>query len=234
MAKGFGKADRLIEKQRVMSKINSLTPEQKAAAEAACSFDTLTTVDWSDLAKDYAVMCSALIEHEEPRFKAEGGHYYVEDDGTVTGLTFLKHVSTGENIGLVLKQQTPGDAEYHVAEVFTTVASGVTAIPENQLDAVADLAEDLLNRTALAYSFIFDGEERGFRAGYGWSTDHVQDKVNRSTPEGCDVVKPVPVSTHETTTKAIAFAHILNRNAGYLFGGLPYHRIGELLGKENE
>lgn len=229
MAKGFGKADRMVEKERVLSRIRAMPPEIKAEVDAMCSVETLTEKDWSYLAKDFAVMVSVLVGHECPEFEGQGGHFYVEDDGSVTGLAFVKHKATGENVGVVLKQEKAGQPEYHPVEVFTSVASGETAIPEASLDEVGKVAERTLNREALAYSFIFRGEKKGFRAGYGWSEGHVEDKVKGGTPEGCEAVVPVPISKHESTTKAITFAHIMNRNAGVLFGGVPYEEMDRLL-----
>lgn len=233
MAQGFGRADALVRKHEMVAKIRSAPAAVKALAEASCDYATLTETDWKYLAKDFAVMCSVFVEHEVPEFERQGGHYCVEDDGSVTGLTFLKHKATGENVGLVLKQKSEGNPEFHCVEVFTTVASGVSAIPESTLDRATEVAEETLNKKALAYSFAFSGQEQGVRAGYAWTPGHAEDKVKAGTPAGCEAVLPIPISEHETTVKAIAFAHMLNRNAGVLFGGVPYQQIDMMIGMNN-
>lgn len=225
MAKGFGKADALVRKQEMVARIRSAPPAVKALAEAAGNYGTLTETDWKYLAKDYGVLCSVFVEHECPKFDGHGGHYCVEEDGSVTALTFLRHKDTNENVGLVLKQTAAGTPDYHCVEVFTTEASGVSAVPEKDLDRAAEVAEETLNKKALAYSFAFDGKESGVRAGYAWTPGHAEEKVEYTTPPGCKAVLPIPISEHETTVKAIAFAHLLNRNAGVLFGGVPYNEI---------
>lgn len=229
-ANGFGKADNYLEKSKMLARIRSVSPEFKAKAEAACDPANLTETDWCYLAKDLSVMCSVFVEHELPKFEGQGGHFHVEEDGTVTGLTFLKHLATGENVGLVLKQLAPGTAEYKVVEVFTVDPSGQTSIPDSDLDAAGAVADRTLNQESLAYSFTYRGKQRGMLAGYAWTDAHVSEKVKLTTPDGCEAVKPIPVSKHETTVRAITFAHCLNKNAGVLFGGVPYGKLPDLLG----
>jgi len=229
MANGFGKATNLVMRERMLAEIRNAGPELREQAEALCDPANLSEKDWCYLAKDFGVMCGVFIEHEVPAFKHQGGHYCVEPDGTVTGLTFLKHRATDEHVGLVLKQVAPGTAEYEVVEVFTVNPSGQTAIPDSDLDAASVVAQETLNRETLAYSFAYEGKEQGMQAGYGWNSAHVEDKVERSTPNGCTALKPIPVSKHESTVKAITFAHCLNKQAGVLFGGRSYDELDDLL-----
>lgn len=207
MKKGFGKADCLIAKVTA----------------------TLSTQDWCYLAKDIGLLCGVSVNHRLPEFEETGSNYLTEADGTVTAVTYLKHLPTQENVGVVLAQTAPGQPEYHVVEVFTTVPAGQSAVPEQQLDAVAQVAEATLNRTALAYSFAYTGQTEGTLADYAWSEAHVAEKVEQQVPVGCRRKGKVPVSKHETTTAALAFAFTLNKSTGVLFGGVPYERLSRLL-----
>jgi hypothetical protein len=233
MAKGFGKADAVVERQQVLAQIRKAPPELRQWAEATVDTANLTKDDWAYLAKDAGVMCGVFVEHGAPAFKHQGGHYCHEDDGTVTGLTFLKHRATDENVGLVLKQTKPGTAEWHVEEVFTVVPDR-TAILNFDLDAASKVAEETLNKQALAFSVAFDGVESGVLAGYAWTPGHAEEKAEMLVPDGSKRKGPVAVSEHPSTTKAIAFAYLLNKRTGVLFGGVPYDRLRELLTMKEE
>ncbi len=128
-------------------------------------------------------------------------------------------------------QRRPGQTEYHVVEVFTTVPSGQSAVPDQQLEAVAQLAEATLYRTALAYSFAYTGLTEGTLVDYAWSEAHVAEKVEQQVPVGCKRKGKVPVSKQETTTAALAFAFTLNKSTGVLFGGVTYSDLPRLLAK---
>jgi hypothetical protein len=216
----------------MLARIRNAPPEYQKQADAMVDPANLSLDDFCYIAKDISIMCSVFVEHELPQFEGQGGHFHVEEDGTVTGLTFLKHLATGENVGVVLRQTEPATPEYQVAEVFTTNASGSTAVPDHDLDAAAAVANETLNKQALAYSFTYDGAQRGMLAGYAWTGGHVEEKVTASTPDGCEAGKPIPVSRHESTVKAITFAHCLNKSVGVLFGGRSYEDITKLLGNE--
>lgn len=228
MAKGFGKADALLERQQVLARIRNAPAEVKALADAAMDPAFLTDDDWCYLAKDAGVMCGVFIEHEVPAFKHQGGHYCREDDGTVTGLAFIKHRATDENVGVVLRQTAPGTAEWHVDEVFTVVPDR-TDIPDSDLDAAGEVAEETLNKKALAFSVAFNGAKAGVLAGYAWTPGHAEEKAALLVPEGSKRQGPIAVSEHRTTTKAIAFAYGMNKMSGVLFGGVPYDRLASLL-----
>jgi hypothetical protein len=232
MAKGFGKADQLIEQRKMLARIRNAPPEDRARADAMADPANLSLDDFCYIAKDISIMCSVFVEHELSQFEGQGGHFHVEEDGTVTGLTFLKHLATGENVGVVLRQTEPATPDYQVAEVFTTNASGITAVPDSDLDAAGAVANETLNKQALAYSFTYDGAQRGMMAGYAWTGGHVEEKVKATTPDGCVAVKPFPVSNHPTTVRAITFAHCLNKSVGVLFGGRSYKDLQQQLGRE--
>jgi hypothetical protein len=232
--RGFGKANNIVAKEIMLGRIRSTSPEFKEKAEAMADPANLSELDWCYLAKDFAVMCSVFIEHELPAFKRQGGHFCREGDGTVTGLTFLKHRATDENVGVVLKQSAPGTPEYHAVEIFTVEPSGQTAIPDSDMDRASAVAEDTLNKSALAYSFLYDGEQQGMQAGYAWSNGHAEDKVQNSTPKGSKPIIPFPVSQHDSTVRAITFAHCLNKHSGVLFGGCKYEELESLLSMQTK
>jgi hypothetical protein len=66
-------------------------------------------------------------------------------------------------------------------------------------------------------------------ADYAWTEAHVAEKVDQQVPAGCKQKGKVPVSNHETTTEALAFAFSLNKGSGVLFGGVPYSDLAHLL-----
>jgi hypothetical protein len=228
--KGFGKANRLI------SQVTHQAREKMAKewVDEVTDPGTLTGHDWAYLAKDTAVMAGVFIEHEVAGFECHGSHYYQEENGTVTGLTFLTHRPTEENVGLVLQQVAVGVPEWHCVEVFTTVASGVTAVPEGDLDAASAVAERTLNREAVAFTVSFDGAERGVLAGYAFDGAHAQEKAELLVPKGSKRSRPVYVSIHPNTTTALAFAYQLNKRCGVLFGGVPYSDLATLLNRKGE
>lgn len=174
-------------------------------------------------------MVGVVVEHEVPAFEFEGGHFYREADGTVTGLTFLKHVSREENVGVVLQQAEPATAEWHFVEVFTVDPSDDSSIPDADLDSIGTVAEDTLNKDALAFSVAYTGKESGVYAGYAWTPGHAQEKAEMVIPEGSKRKGPIPISQHNTTMKAILFAFCLNKYNGKLSNGASYERLPELL-----
>lgn len=218
--KGFGKANLLIERERARARIRHMPPDYDQAK--------LSDADWCYLAMDLGVMVGVFIEEKIPVFQRVGAHFNREDDGTVTGVAFLKHLPTDENVWLVLEQSSPGAAEYSVTEVGP-LSSGPSAISLNDLQEAGAIAESVLNRPALAYSFLFEGENKGEQAGYAFRLEHIREKVEAATPEGCTAVMPVAVSSHGTTIKALLFAHCLNKQADILFDGWSYGEIEELL-----
>jgi hypothetical protein len=231
MSKGFGRADKVIQQQLVRSTLRGMPEEMQAESRAMADPSNLSEMDWEYLAMDFALMCSVYVEHHLPQFEGCGSRYVREDDGTVTGLTFLKHRDTDENVGLVLKQTAAGTPEYHCVEVFTTQASGVSTVPDKDLDRAGGVAERTLNQAALAYSFAYNGRKTGVLAGYGFTEGHVAEQVEAVTPEGCVPVLPITASRHPTTTQAITFAYALNKRAGVLFDGRPYSELGAVVGE---
>lgn len=221
--KGFGKADQFI--------IRTIAPYSDVQAKAKESVDpaNLSDNDWAFLAKDSAIMCSVFVAHEFPEFESRGGHFYREEDGSVTGLSFLFHAPTQENVGLSLSQDEAGFPTWSVDEVFTVNASGRSDISQEVLEAVAEVAEKTLNQQALAFTVRFDGDERGMYSGYAWGPHHACEKANLLVPDGSKMVGPVAMSKHETTTQALCFAYCLNKTQGVLFGGIPYEKLPEML-----
>jgi hypothetical protein len=189
----------------------------------------LTTNDWAFLARDLAELTSTFVSHHLPELEGAGTRWNLESDGTVTGLALLHHVPTGETVGLVLSQSSPGEASYAVAEVFTTHPSGNSAVPTGVLEAAGKVATATLNQEALAYSFAFEGTRQGGWSDYAWSPAHVAEKVKQQLPTGCRQVGPVAVSNQKNSAEALVVSHKLNKRAGLLFGGVPYSELESLL-----
>jgi hypothetical protein len=200
---------------------------QNVRDEAQKRFDpsNLSEDDWAFLAKDCAIMVGVLTEYYIPGWESGGGRQHCEEDGTWTGLTFLKYKETQETVGVVLQQKGPEEPEWHCVEVFTTEAPDCSRIPDEELDKVSRLAERVLNQNACAFSFNYDGGSRGTRAGYALKKNQVQGKAEHMTPKGSAIVGPIMCSEHPSTVRAIIFAYCLNKMCGMLFNGDSYSNL---------
>lgn len=229
VAKSFrGKEDPRITNARKLG-LDRVPAWVKEDAEKAFNPDNLTEDDWAFLAKDCAIMVGVLIDYSLPEWGKPGGRQIQEEDGSWTGLTFLKHRKTQESVGIVLRQANPGVPEWHCVEIFTTEAPGCSQVPDKDLDSASQLAEKVLNQGAYAFSFTYDGDSRGVRAGYALTKDQVEGKAEHMMPKGSSRVGPLFCSEHPSTVKALLFAYCLNKKCGVLFNGDSYDNLNSYL-----
>ena len=229
VAKAFkGKEDPRITNARKLG-LDRVPTWVKEGAEEVFNPDNLTEDDWAFLAKDCAIMVGVLVDYSLPEWEKPGGRQIQEEDGSWTGLTFLKHRKTQESVGIVLRQANPGVPEWHCVEIFTTEAPDCSKVPDKDLDSASQLAEKVLNQSAYAFSFNYDGDSRGVRAGYALTKDQVGGKAEHMTPEGSSMVGPLICSEHPSTVRALTFAYCLNKECGTLFNGDSYDNLNSYL-----
>jgi hypothetical protein len=233
--KGFGskpKADKLLEKELILSRIRNAPESLKRMAEANFDPKNLTENDFAYLALDFAFMVKVFLPYELPLWEGMGGNCHREEDGRFTGLSFFRHLETGEAVGVVLEQTSVGVPDWRFSEIFTTEAPGCSKVPEKDLDDAISAIEKTLYTPALAWSVAFVGKEKGFLSSYGMTDSHCEQKAEDMLPEGSHFTGPVCVSKHPSTVAANVFSFMLNKQAGRLHGNRPYSEIEELVGEK--
>jgi len=214
MAKGFGKADRLI--TRVATERRLREAERKAKDVFDDRF--LSTEDWEFLLMDAAVLVGVFTANE----------FGLTHRGTKldSGLSAAL-LTTGDNKanGLVLQLEATGSEP-----PFEVI--GAIEGPEwsGDTNGIMEYVNKLLAEPAWAFTarWIDEHGKRCQIADYGLMPQHCSYKAEEIA-KGGELIPPVAVSEHPSLGSALCFAHALNKNTGKLFGGRPYEDIHDII-----
>ena len=210
--KGFGKADRLLERVAFEKRL------REAERKAKDVFDDryLSEADWEFLLLD-ATLLAGVFAAEEFGLTHVGSR--LDDE---LGVTLLR---SGEDLedGVVLGLQTTGSEP-----PFEVV--GVTEGPKwsGDTDSVVNYVNELLAKPGWAFTAAWTDSEgrRHVTADYGLTQAHCSEKAE-TFAEGGKLETPVAVSEHPSLGAALCFAHSLNKACGRLFGGASYSELEE-------
>ncbi len=219
--KGFGKADRLLNKVAFEQKVR----EAERRATEIKDWRSLSQEDWLYLTRDAATLVGVFVAEE--------------DDYTFGG-TSLRDKLAGISL-------SAGDGSDGANGVILLVAATGSEPPfecvgalegpnwSGPTDELVAKANDLLSQEGFAFTARWKDTKgrHHLLADYGVSPAHCSQKA-QAYAEGGELSTPVAVSRHPSVGSALTFAHSLNKSTGTLFGGVPYSLIGTVTKGETD